>query len=129
MLDRIKELLTHSADFVIETTLSTLSYVKLVKDCKAKGYEIILMYVWLNSPDLAKERVKQRVSKGGHNIPEDIIERRYYKGLTNLREKFVNLCDEWMLVDNSERGYVIVAQKIAGEVNIYDKEKYRIIIK
>lgn len=57
MLDRIKELSNHSADFVIETTLSTLSYVKFIKDCKSKGYDIFLLFVWVNSPEIAKERV------------------------------------------------------------------------
>src|SRR6218665_3727126 len=71
MLNRMQELLEMGVDFVIETTLSTLSYANFIRECKDKGYEIVLIFVWLNHPDVAKDRVKQRVERGGHNIPED----------------------------------------------------------
>jgi predicted ABC-type ATPase len=69
MLNRIRHLLNNEVDFAFETTLSTKSYVSLIKEAKTRGYQITLLYFWLNSPELAINRVTNRVSQGGHNIP------------------------------------------------------------
>jgi len=81
MLSRIDELLRAKVDFAIETTLATRSYLSLVKRSQSIGYKVTLLYIWLDSPKTAKERVAERVARGGHNIPEDVIERRYYRGI------------------------------------------------
>ena len=77
MLQRIDELLKNQESFSIETTLATRSYIRLVTNAQKQGYKVSLIYFWLNSPQLAVSRVKQRVSNGGHDIPEDVIYRRY----------------------------------------------------
>lgn len=74
MIQRINELLAHKVDFAFETTLSTRSYISFVKKAKEIGYEVTLLYFWLSSPEMAIERVAKRVSKGGHNIPTEVIE-------------------------------------------------------
>jgi predicted ABC-type ATPase len=84
MLNRIKELLTQNINFAFETTLSSKSYKNKIIEAKSRNYEVILLFFWLKNPELAKERVKIRVSEGGHNIPEDVIERRYIRGIKNL---------------------------------------------
>jgi predicted ABC-type ATPase len=84
MLRRIKELLQDEKDFAFETTLATRSYVNLIREAKTKGYEVTLLYFWLHSPEQAKQRVAERVAKGGHNIEDDVIERRYYRGISNF---------------------------------------------
>ena len=84
MLKRIDELLQKEESFSIETTLSTRSYFKLVETAHQKGYNVTLLYFWLESPEQAIERVAERVSKGGHDIPKDVIIRRYWAGLNNL---------------------------------------------
>ena len=81
MLRRIQELLIQQVDFAIETTLASKSYASLIKQAKLLGYDVHLIFFWLNSVELAKERVKQRVLSGGHNIDVDVIERRYKAGL------------------------------------------------
>jgi len=101
MLHRIEELLHLGVDFAIETTLATRSYVSLIRRAKALGYNISLIYIWLNSPDLAQQRVAERVKKGGHNIPANVIRRRYYKGISNLFKLFMPICDTWIVADNS----------------------------
>ncbi|MCX6295875.1 MAG: zeta toxin family protein [Bacteroidetes bacterium] len=127
MLNRINELMNSGVDFVIETTLSTLSYAQFIKECKHKGYEIALIFVWLNHPDIAKIRVKQRVERGGHNIPEDVIERRYYKGIKNLNKIFLPLCNGWMICDNSDDLITLVARKENSDIVVFDKVKYNLI--
>ena len=100
MLSRIKELLKEESSFAIETTLATRSYVSLIKDARQKGYKIILLFFWLNSPEVAFERVASRVKKGGHNIPQDVIERRYYREIFNLINLYMPVVDDWKIVDN-----------------------------
>jgi predicted ABC-type ATPase len=88
MLQRIRVLLGQRVDFALETTLSTKSYAGLVRDAQAAGYEAVLLFFYLSSPELAKERVRNRVAQGGHSIPETTIERRYERGLANLFNVF-----------------------------------------
>lgn len=125
MLERITELINQGFDFALETTLTTLSYKKTIELAKNKGYKITLLFFWLNDVNLALERVKTRVSEGGHNIPEDVIRRRYSKGISNFINVFVNLCDYWLVIDNSSRPYLFIAEgNSEKEVVIHDKEKW-----
>lgn len=110
MLQRIDELLSRGVDFAFETTLSTRSYVSLVKRARQKGYEVTLLFFWLSSPQMAMERVAKRVSRGGHNIPVDVIERRYYRGIRNLVYLYMPLCDKWLIANNTDLGPLFVAQ-------------------
>ncbi len=102
MLERIEFLLERDESFSIETTLATRSYINLVKRAQAKGYRVKLLFFWLNTPELAIRRVAERVAKGGHNIPERIIKRRYVSGIKNLFKLFMNQVDYWDIYDNSE---------------------------
>jgi len=84
MLNRINELLYKNENFAFETTLSTKSFKGKIIEAKEKGFQVILLYFWLKSIQLAKERVKIRVSEGGHDIEPEVIERRYIRGIKNL---------------------------------------------
>ena len=83
-----------------ETTLTGKTILKIIDKIKEQGYELQLFYVGLNSSDIAKERVKNRVEKGGHNIENDVIEKRYYESLKNLK-KIISKFDKVYLYDNS----------------------------
>jgi predicted ABC-type ATPase len=129
MLERIEDLLRIKADFAFETTLSTRSYVNTVKRAKESGYEVTLLYFWLNSQELAIERVKERVREGGHNIPEQVIRRRYNKGIRNLINLFIPVVDNWLVIDNSENPFLTVAEGQQGEnMIIQDKNIWNRII-
>jgi predicted ABC-type ATPase len=110
MLERVDELLKQKVDFAFETTLTTLSYQNTIKLARKKGYKVHLLFFWLNNEKLAIERVKIRVKEGGHNIPEDVIIRRYHKGVKNLLKIFVHLCDYWLVIDNSSSPYKLVCE-------------------
>jgi predicted ABC-type ATPase len=101
MLTRINELLKAGVDFAFETTLATRSYLSLIKEAHALGYEVTLLFIWLDSPKAALQRVARRVAKGGHNIPKDVIERRYYRGISNLITLFIPVVDTWMVVNST----------------------------
>lgn len=100
MLTRIRELMQGGGDFAFETTLATRSYVSLVKEAQRVSYEVILLFIWLDSPLTAIERVAARVARGGHNIPEKVIVRRYYRGISNLVNLYIPICHRWMVVNN-----------------------------
>ena len=124
MIERIKYLIAFNKSFSFETTLSGLSYLRLIKEANQKGYGVTFFFVYLNSIELAKNRVALRVSKGGHNIPEDVIERRYNKGLQNF-SKYAALADDWYLLDNSGGEYELIAKNIADEKEIINFELYK----
>ena len=109
MLSRIDELLERDESFSIETTLATKSYINLVRRAQAQGYNVRLLFFWLNSPGLAVQRVAERVAKGGHNIPTDVIKRRYVAGISNLFRLFMSEVDYWEIYDNSEYPAVQIA--------------------
>jgi predicted ABC-type ATPase len=101
MLQRIDYLLGKGVDFAIETTLSTRSYVSLIQRARAAGYVVSLYYVWIPSAEVSKSRVAQRVSRGGHSIPPNVIERRYGRSVLNLRNLYMPICDYFTVIDNS----------------------------
>jgi predicted ABC-type ATPase len=128
MLERIEHLISIKSDFAIETTLSTRSYAQTVKKCKENGYDVVLIYFWLNSTDLAIERIKGRVKKGGHYIPDDVVKRRYKRGLANLNNLFIKICDYWMVVDNSGNSPVLIAEgHLSIDKSVYNDELWEII--
>ena len=110
MLKRIKELLGHDESFAIETTLATRSYINLVRQAQAKGYRVTLVFFWLRTPELALQRIAERVKSGGHDIPTPTARRRYVAGIDNLFKLYVPEVDCWMIYDNSENPRVAIAQ-------------------
>lgn len=116
MLSRIRELMKAGVDFAFETTLATRSYVSLVKAAQQVGYKATLLFIWLDSPQTAIQRVADRVAEGGHNIPEDVITRRYHRGIFNLINLYMPICDSWIVVNNKGVVPELIAKgTIAGE--------------
>jgi len=101
MLARLQELLAAGETFALETTLATRHYVRFIAEARAQGYTVQLIFFWLNSPELAIERVKARVREGGHSIPEVVIRRRYVGGLRQFFSAYRTAVDGWVLMDNS----------------------------
>lgn len=125
MLNRINDLLKESESFAFETTLSTRSYKNKIKTAREKGFTITLLFFWLQNVELAKERVKIRVSEGGHNIEPEIIERRYLNGIKNLFEIYIPIVDGLLIFDNSEGKHELLAMKtIDGQLKIINKSKF-----
>ena len=112
MLRRIDQLIQRRKSFAIETTLATRSYSTLVKRAKDAGYTVTLLFFWLPSPEMAEQRVASRVASGGHDIPKDVIHRRYWLGLRNLFEIFTPIVDYWSMYDNGRQAKPIVDRNI-----------------
>ena len=110
MLGRIDKLIVDQRDFAFETTLSTRTYVKKIKKARKAGYQVTLVFFYLDSEKLAIERVKTRVLEGGHDVPKPVIIRRYHAGLKNLFNLYIPICDYWMLFDKSGLNSELIAE-------------------
>lgn len=125
MLNRINELLEKNESFAFETTLSTRSHKTKILKAKEQGYTVTLLFFWLENSELAIERVETRVKEGGHNIPKDVIKRRYSKGIKNLFEMYLEIVDGTLIFDNSYGKHELIAQKIEHEkMLIFNPEKF-----
>ena len=125
MLLKIRYLLKKQSDFAVETTLATRTLLKTVRMAQAAGYSVTLLYFWLNSPELAIERVRARVESGGHNIPEETIRRRYGVGVDYFFRYYAPISDRWILADNSQAPFRVIAEGSREEVvSIKDQETY-----
>jgi predicted ABC-type ATPase len=125
MLKRVDELLQGGGTFALETTLATKSYKNKIKFAQSQGYKVELLFFWLRKVDLAVERVRIRVSEGGHNIPEDVIRRRYVAGIKNLFEIYLPIVDEALVFDNSGvEPQLIMLKNFEDEVFIKNKLKF-----
>lgn len=111
MLNRIEELMRSGDDFAFETTLASKIYRGRIRAAQAQGYRVILLFFWLRDAELAKFRVSSRVREGGHDIPVDVIERRYNAGIRNLFDIYLDIADEVMIFDNSDGKHELVAEK------------------
>ena len=121
MLTRIQDLIKFQVDFSFETTLSARHFTSLIKEAQKKGYFVTLVFFWLESIDLAIQRVKMRVSEGGHNISEETIIRRYKMGITNLVKMYIPVCDYWIVVNNSQSPFYLIAEGLKNiELEIID---------
>jgi predicted ABC-type ATPase len=129
MLRRMDELMNQGEDFAFETTLSTKSYQQTVLKAQQQGYLVSLLFFWLKNVELAKQRVAFRVLEGGHNIPEAVIERRYHRGLYNLFELYMPICDNVMLFDNSDKKPIFVMEMEKDKVPTVYNEKLLLKIK
>ena len=128
MLQRIEDLLTKNATFAIETTLATKSYINLVRHAQAKGYRVSIVFFWLRNPELAIQRVAERVEHGGHNIPEDTIRRRYLAGIKNLFNLYIKEVDDWVIYDNTKQPRrKIASYKKGNGIVIINEDLYKSI--
>lgn len=101
MLQELDRHFASRTSFAFETTLSGRGYLRLIDQWQASGYRVKLIFLQLDSPEEAIARVAQRVRQGGHDIPENVIRRRYAAGLENFRQYYAPRVDAWMLYDNS----------------------------
>jgi predicted ABC-type ATPase len=122
MLERLQTLAEAGVDFAFETTLAARTFARFIESCKTRGYTINLIYLWLPSADLAVERVAKRVASGGHNIPVEVVRRRYEQGLKNLTELYLPIADGWMIFDNSVEDFQLIVERIRDQQpNIYNQ--------
>jgi predicted ABC-type ATPase len=101
MLKEIHEHFRRGENFAFETTLSGLTYARLIPQWQKHGYRVKLVYLQLQNVNIALERVAVRVKQGGHFVPANIIRRRFSSGQKNLRLIYRRIVDAWVVYDNS----------------------------
>ncbi len=125
MLQRIYELIELNESFAIETTLATKSYFNLIKKVQKVGYEVVLLFLSLDTVELAIKRVQTRVLEGGHNIAEEVIERRFSNGLHNLFRIYIPIVNKWILVNNSSEKFEFIAEGANNETIIRNENLWK----
>jgi predicted ABC-type ATPase len=125
MLLEIEEKLASKETFAIETTLSSKGYLQLVKRTQLIGYEVILYFFFLQSAETALKRVAERVRKGGHNIPPEVVKRRYESGI-NMLKYYLELADEWFTYQNEQSPPSLIAEGSGfGKIKIANFEIWK----
>jgi predicted ABC-type ATPase len=119
-LDRIHALSAEGSSFAFETTLATKSFLPMLKRMQSRGYEVHIIFLWLPTASMAVERVDARVRRGGHFVPDEIVLRRYTRGLVNFFNLYRLVSDSWIMLDNSsERAPKAIAwRNIGGPLHI-----------
>jgi len=125
MIERLHSLVQKGESFAIESTLSGKSYISLLKDCRANGWNVTLYYFWLPAPEDSIARVARRVSQGGHYIPDEVIIRRFKTGIWNMRHLYLPLADTAAIYDNSGEQRVLIADRESGwPLVVHDPERW-----
>ena len=109
-LKRTQYLIQNKISFAFETTLSSRT-LKFLNDCKSFGYKINIIFLYLNTVNLAIQRVEDRVKSGGHQIPVHVIKRRYKRSLFNFINHYIALADNWFVYNNSDVGLTLISKQ------------------
>ena len=102
MLARLRFLAGARADFAFETTLAGRGHARWLRSLRSSGYRAHLVFLSLPDPDLAIARVTARVRQGGHHVPDDVVRRRFWAGLSNLFTCYEQVVDSWQVYDNAD---------------------------
>ena len=129
VLKQLQTIFDEGKSFAMETTLSGTFHLKIIEKAKQAGYKIVLIYAFLDTPELCINRIKVRVKMGGHNIPDEDVKRRYVRSKNNFWNIYKNEVDEWGLYYNGEVAYIKVAQGVNGHIDILDKDLYDNFVK
>jgi predicted ABC-type ATPase len=108
---------------VLKQPLRVPVTLRTIRALRARGYAVDIFFLWVPNVGLALSRVKERVSGGGHNIPDATVERRYTRSIQNLR-RYRELADSWMLFDNSGTVPTVIAEENQGRLGIIDQGAY-----
>jgi predicted ABC-type ATPase len=128
MLEEIAFHAARGADFGFETTLSGKGHLQVVRGLKTRGYAVHIFYLWVPNAELALSRVRDRVLHGGHNIPEDVVRRRFERSIRNFLREYRPLADSWTLYDNTGETPAIIASEEDGYLHVVETKRYNEIV-
>jgi predicted ABC-type ATPase len=124
LMRRVATAFAGQQQFVLESTLAGRTLRHVIRNAREAGFEITIVYLFLDSPDMCVERVHERVLKGGHPVPEADIRRRFFRSIHNFWRLYRPLADHWLLVYNSGNQPLDVAAGTAEDVSVRDAELY-----
>lgn len=124
LLEQIRLFAEKKSDFGFETTLSGVAYAALLHRMKTQGYRIQLYFLWIPNVALSLQRIADRVKRGGHYIPKEVVRRRFHKGLYNLFNLYRPILDSWTILDNSEISPRPIASEELGELQVVESQLF-----
>lgn len=123
-LKKLDSLLHGRACFALETTLSGHTISALIKRAKKDGYKIVIIYFFVDSPELAIDRIKLRVKKGGHHVPDEDVIRRFYRSKNNFWNTCRKIANEWAIFYNGEQRGLLVAGGDNKDIDVFEEELF-----
>ncbi len=130
MLEEIELCARRRASFGFETTLAGRSHLAVIRRLKKRAYGVHFFFLWVPTVELALTRVKNRVIEGGHDVPENVVRRRFDRSIRNFLLLYKSLGDSWTLLDNSGATPVVIAFQRGPSLRIMDQEVYdRLIVR
>jgi predicted ABC-type ATPase len=128
MMEEIGAQAERGEDFGFETTLSGKGHLAVVRRLKRRGFKVHIFYLWVASEELTLARIKERVSLGGHDVPKDVVRRRFGRSMRNFLGPYRRMADQWILFDNSEATPRAVATSRHGKLRVVDERLYNELI-
>ncbi len=125
LLHRIRELAAAGSEFAFETTLASRTFAPWFRSLQRRGYEVLLVFVWVPSPELSISRVAMRVAAGGHHVPEAIIRRRFQRSIANFHRLYLPVVDRWWCYDNRLPAPRLVARGVQGHAEVLVPETWQ----
>ena len=123
-MEQIRLLASKRRDFGFETTLAGVTYTSLLRKLRTQGYRVHLFFLWIPTVEMALARIADRVRRGGHDILESVIRRRFHKGIGHLFGLYHPLLDTWTLFDNSGPTPRLIAREEVGELHVLDRNLF-----
>jgi predicted ABC-type ATPase len=127
-LEEIETQAERREDFGFETTLSGRGHLELIQGLKKRGFEVNIFYLWVSDEELTLARIKERVSLGGHDVPKDVVERRFGRSISNFLGPYRQLADHWVLFDNSGAVPREIATSRRRKLHLQDERLYNEIV-
>ena len=124
-LNEVSKNINKRIDFAFETTLAGRSYLNLLKRIRTEDWQIVLFFLWIPDADFSRDRVRQRVQDGGHDVPDNAIYRRYPRIMYNLVNLYIPLCDKISFYDNSSPEPILVFEQDRNGENILSRDIYQ----
>lgn len=126
---QLDDTLQSGRSLVIESTLSGRSIRKVFHQARSAGYIITVVFIFLESPRACIHRVRERVRKGGHDVPEADIRRRFFRSKANFWNLYRNEADSWFLFYNSGSVFQLVSFGDTAGYEVADEESFAIFMK
>ena len=125
---RMDDLFNQGASIAIETTLAGKNHIKTIQRAVKLGYEVSIIYIFVESVDICINRIQMRVMNGGHSIPESDVIRRYHRSKHNFWNIYKHLADEWVVYYNGNQQVLLIANGSKEEFNILDEAVFKILL-
>ncbi len=127
--NQLTELIAEGKDIVVESTLSGLGFQRIIHRFNQAGYTITILFIYLETPAVCIKRVNERVLKGGHNVPEVDIQRRFYRSKDNFWHTYKNQVSHWHIFYNASDSFIEVAVGEETKFIIIDETLFELFLR